>query len=205
MGDGSVLLVPVGHGGVGEGGELLEDGWNLGPSGDGGGDLDEVGGVEATFHGEGEPLVSRCGWCGGDATGEVEETRTGLVGAPFFDVGDGFSDMFSKVGVAVTAFGKKGEDVEVFLALDEAVGLAFGVGEVLGGVVGVQSVLEIGERLNVGVGFVDLGELVVGVGFGDGVFEEPVEAGFEGLADVAVDDGAFYTEFSGKLCDVAMT
>ena len=41
------------------------------------------------------------------------------------------------------------------------------------------------------------------MGFGDGVFEEPVEAGFEGLADVAVDDGAFDAELSGEVGDVA--
>lgn len=137
LGDGSELLVPVGHGGVGEGGELLEDGWDLGPGGDGGGDVDEVGGVEAALHGEGEPLVVGWWWCGGDAAGEVEETGAGLVGAPVFDVGDGFVGGGGEVGVAVAAFGEAGEDVEVFVALDLAVGLAFGVFEELGRVVGV--------------------------------------------------------------------
>ena len=53
LGDGSELLLPLFHGFVGKGLELLEDGWELGPVCDGGGDVDEVGGVEAAFHGEG--------------------------------------------------------------------------------------------------------------------------------------------------------
>lgn len=67
--NGLELLTPLSHGGVGEGCELLENRWNLAPVVDGGGDVDEGGGVEAAFHSEGEPLISRCGWCGGDATG----------------------------------------------------------------------------------------------------------------------------------------
>ncbi len=137
MGDGSELLVPLGHGGVGAGGKLLEDGLDLCPCGDGGGDVDEVGGVEAAFHDEGEPLVAGGGWCGGDAAGEVEEAGAGCVGAPVFDVGDGFVGGGGEVGVAVAAFSEEGEDVEVFGALGEAVGLAFGVVEELGRVVGV--------------------------------------------------------------------
>ena len=169
LGDWSELLVPLGHGGVGEWGELLEDGWDLSPVGDGGGDLNEVGGVEAALHGKGEPLVVGLGWCGGDATGEVEEAGAGLIGAPFFEVGDGFARSGSEVGVAVTAFSKKSEDMEVFLALDEAIVLSFGVFEELGGIIGAQSILEIAEGVDVGVGFVDLGELVAGLGFGDSV------------------------------------
>lgn len=46
--------------------------------------------------------------------------------------------------------------------------------------------------------------MVVCLGFGDGVVEEPVKAGFEGLADVAVDDGAFDAEVAGEGGDVAM-
>ena len=42
------------------------------------------------------------------------------------------------------------------------------------------------------------------MGFGDGIFYEPVEAGPEGLAEVAVDDGAFDAEFSGEVGDVAV-
>ena len=62
----------------------------------------------------------------------------------------------------------------------------------------------VGEGANVIVGCMDLGELVAGLGFGDGVVEEPIEAGVEGLADVAVDDGAFEAELAGKSCDVAV-
>ena len=101
------------------------------------GDVDKAGGVEATFHMEGEPLVVGWGWNCGDAAGEVEEARAGCVGAPFFDVGDGFIRGCSEVGVAVAAFSEKVEDVEVFGALGEAVGLAFGVVEELGRVVGL--------------------------------------------------------------------
>ena len=116
--------MPFGHVIVGEGGELVEDGWDVGPVGDVCGDVDEVGGVEATFHLEGKPLAF-CGWWGvGDAAGEVEEAWTGLVGAPFFDVGDSFADGLGEGGVAVAAFGEEGEGVEVFLALGEAVLLA---------------------------------------------------------------------------------
>ena len=73
----------------------------------------------------------------GDAAGEVEETRTGCVGAPFFDVGDGFSYGLGEVGVAVSAFSKKCEGFEVFCTLGEPIWLTFGMFEVLGGIVGV--------------------------------------------------------------------
>jgi hypothetical protein len=56
--------------------------------------------------------------------------------------------------------------------------------------------------VDVGVGFVDLGELVTSLGFRDGIFKEPVEAGFEGLADMAIDDGAFDTEFPSEFGNV---
>ena len=44
----------------------------------------------------------------------------------------------------------------------------------------------------------------MGVGFGDRVLYVPVEAGFEGLADVAVDDGASDTESASELGDVTV-
>ena len=113
----------------------------MAPVVEGGGDLDEGGGVEAAFHGEGEPLIARCGWCGGDTTGEVEEAGACLVGAPFFGVGDRFADLGGDGGVAVAALGEEGKGLEVFFALGEAIGLPAGVFEVLGGVVGTQSIV----------------------------------------------------------------
>ena len=106
----------------------------MAPVVDGGGDLDEGGGVEAAFHGEGEPLIARCGWCGGDTTGEVEEAGACLVG-------DRFADLGGDGGVAVAALGEEGKGLEVFFALGEAIGLPAGVFEVLGGVVGTQSIV----------------------------------------------------------------
>ena len=43
------------------------------------------------------------------------------------------------------------------------------------------------------------------MGFGDGIFYEPVETGFEGLADVAIDDGAGDAELAGEVGDVAFS
>lgn len=62
LGDGSEVLVPFGHVVVGQWGELVEDGGKLGPVGDLCGNVDELGGVEASFHAEGEPLVARFWW-----------------------------------------------------------------------------------------------------------------------------------------------
>lgn len=42
------------------------------------------------------------------------------------------------------------------------------------------------------------------MGFGDGVVDVPVEPGFEGLADMTVDDGAGDTKSACKVCDVAV-
>lgn len=42
------------------------------------------------------------------------------------------------------------------------------------------------------------------MGFRDGVFDKPVEAGFKGLADVAVDDGAGDTELAGEVGDITV-
>ena len=89
-------------------------------------------------------MVFIWGWGGWDATGKVEEAGAGFVGAPFFDVGHGFTDLLGEVGVAVTAFSKKRERVEVFLALGEAIRLAFGVVKGLGRIIGVKAVLKIG-------------------------------------------------------------
>ena len=59
-----------------------------------------------------------------DAAGEVEEAGAGFVGAPFFDVGNGFPNGLGEAGVAVATFSEKGEGLKVFLTLGEAVLLA---------------------------------------------------------------------------------
>jgi hypothetical protein len=64
-----------------------------------------------------------------------------LVGAPFFDVGDRFTNLGGEVSVAMAAFGEEGENLEIFFALGEAIGLTACVFEVLGGVVGVEAVV----------------------------------------------------------------
>lgn len=76
--------------------------------------------------------------------------------------------------------------------------------EVLGRIVGGESVVEVGEGLDMGVGFMDLCELLGGLGFSDGVLDKPVEAGFKGLTDVAVDDGASDAKCASELGNVAM-
>jgi hypothetical protein len=132
----------LGHVVVGEGSELVEDGWDVGPVGDGGGDGDEICGVEATVHAEGEPLMVGWRWGGGNVAGEVEGAGARLVGNPFFDVGDGFADVLSEAGVVVAAFGEESEGLEVFVALGEVIFLSAGVVAVLGGVVGGKALVE---------------------------------------------------------------
>lgn len=44
----------------------------------------------------------------------------------------------------------------------------------------------------------------MGVCFGNGVVEEPVKTGFEGLADVTVDDGASNTECASEFGDITV-
>ncbi len=97
--------------------------------------------------------------------GEVEEAKAGLVGAPFGDVGDGFAHGVGNVGVAVTAFSQKSEDVEVFLALGEAVLLSSSVFEVLSWVVGGEAGVEVGEGFDVSVGCVNGDQLLLGFRF----------------------------------------
>lgn len=64
--------------------------------------------------------------------------------------------------------------------------------------------MEVSHGVDAGVGVVDLGKGILGVGFGDCIFEVPVEAGFEGFTHMAVDDGAGDAKCASELRNIAV-
>lgn len=95
-----------------EGGELLEEGWELLPVGDGIGGGDVASGIVVDTGGGGEPLMVRCGLVWGDGGGELDEVGAvvvaeGVAGIVFVEV-----EVAVEVDRVVAVFDKL-EDSEV--------------------------------------------------------------------------------------------
>ena len=116
---------------------LLDDLLDLCPCFYGCGHVNEVGGVEVAFHGEGEPLVVGFRGLLGDAACEFDVVRAASVEPAYYlgvvDV-EGAGDV--EVGATVC---EEGEGVEVLGALGEAFLVVFGCGEFRGGIVSGES------------------------------------------------------------------